>query len=150
MTPAHMDMAPVLAALVLILLGGRLAGSWFERLGQSAVLGELLAGVVLGNLGLAGFHAFEPIRDLPAIDVLALLGLAVVSGLIAAANHGDGLALFAVLWILAKSVLFLVGAVAIGSWLAPRLMRAARQRGEGWPLTAALAFCLSLAWLAAR
>ena len=56
------DMLPILAGLVLILVGARLGGSLFEAFGQPAVLGELLAGVALGNLGLMGIHALEPLR----------------------------------------------------------------------------------------
>ena len=52
-SPPHgMDMAPVLAGLVLILFGAKLGGSLFAHFGQSPVVGELLVGVVLGNLGL--------------------------------------------------------------------------------------------------
>jgi Kef-type K+ transport system membrane component KefB len=44
----------VLLALAIILAAARLGGSVVERFGQPAVLGELLVGVVLGNLpGLA-------------------------------------------------------------------------------------------------
>src|SRR5262245_56720012 len=68
-------MGTVLAALVLVLVGGRLGGMLFERLGQSAVLGELLAGVLLGNLGLVGLHVFEGFRELPTVDALAQIGV---------------------------------------------------------------------------
>ncbi|TMQ71118.1 MAG: cation:proton antiporter, partial [Candidatus Eisenbacteria bacterium] len=68
-------MLPLLAMLVVILLGAKLGGSWFVRHGQSAVLGELLVGIVLGNLGLAGFHALDGARDLPSIGVLAQIGV---------------------------------------------------------------------------
>jgi Kef-type K+ transport system membrane component KefB len=73
--PHGPDMLPILSALVLILLGARLGGALFERFGQSAVLGELLAGVVIGNLGLVGFHALDGVRDLAAIEVLAQIGV---------------------------------------------------------------------------
>jgi Na+:H+ antiporter len=69
------DMLPVLAALALILIGAKLGGSLFVRFGQSAVLGELLAGVAIGNLGLAGFHGLDHVRDLEAIEVLAQIGV---------------------------------------------------------------------------
>ncbi len=73
---AHgVDMLPILAGLVLILLGAKLGGSIFERFGQPAVLGELLAGVVIGNLGLVGFRALEGLAQLPALDVLAQIGV---------------------------------------------------------------------------
>ena len=69
------DMIPVLAGLALILVGAKLGGALFERFGQSAVLGELLAGVLIGNLGLVGIHALDGVRELPAIEVLAQIGV---------------------------------------------------------------------------
>ena len=59
----------------MILVSAKLGGALFTRFGQSAVLGELLAGVVIGNLGLLGFHGFERLRDLPAIEILAQIGV---------------------------------------------------------------------------
>ena len=73
--PGGVDMMPVLEALALVLIGARLGGSLFERLGQPAVLGELVAGIVLGNLGLVGVHEFDSLRSIPALDVLAQLGV---------------------------------------------------------------------------
>ncbi len=73
--PAPLDMLPVLFALVLVLLGARLGGALFERLGQPSVLGEVLAGVVIGNLGLFGWHAMDGLRHLPALEVLAQIGI---------------------------------------------------------------------------
>jgi len=69
------DMMPVLLALVLVLIGARLGNALSERLGQPPVLGELLAGVVLGNLGLFGWHAFDSMSDLPALEILAQIGV---------------------------------------------------------------------------
>lgn len=73
--PGGVDMLPVLAALALILVLARLGGALFERFGLPAVLGELLAGVVLGNLGLVGFHGFDAIRSLPVVEAMAQLGV---------------------------------------------------------------------------
>src|SRR5437667_1544084 len=42
--PHGVDMLPILEALVLMLIGAKLGGDLFERIGQPAVLGELLAG----------------------------------------------------------------------------------------------------------
>jgi Kef-type K+ transport system membrane component KefB len=67
--------APVLLALVVVLLGAKLGGELFERLGQPTVLGELVCGVVLGNLSLLGFHGLEFIAQNAAIVVLAELGV---------------------------------------------------------------------------
>ncbi|MBI1815044.1 MAG: cation:proton antiporter [Deltaproteobacteria bacterium] len=67
--------APVLIALVVLLLVAKLGGDLFERLGQPAVLGELLFGVVLGNLGLIGFERLDHLKDDFAIELLAELGV---------------------------------------------------------------------------
>jgi Na+:H+ antiporter len=66
---------PVLEALTLILIGARLGGALFERFGQSPVLGELLAGVVIGNLGLLGYHGLDALREQPGLDLLAQIGV---------------------------------------------------------------------------
>lgn len=61
-----------LAAMLLIAkLGGELA----MRLKQPPVLGELCAGILLGNLGLLGLHTFEHAADLPAVAFLAEFGV---------------------------------------------------------------------------
>jgi Kef-type K+ transport system membrane component KefB len=69
------DLLAVLEALVLILIAGKLGGAAFEAMGQSSVLGELLAGVVIGNLGLVGIHAFDGLRTLPGLELLAQIGV---------------------------------------------------------------------------
>ncbi|TFG86260.1 MAG: cation:proton antiporter, partial [Gemmatimonadales bacterium] len=249
--PHGPDLPPVLAALVLILLGAKLGGVLVARLGQPAVLGQLVVGVVLGNLGLLGFHGLESIKELAAIDLLAQIGvlfllfaaglesdvgemaavgassllvavvgvivpialgflcsawffpghnllshwfvgaalcatsvgitarvladlkrtrskegriilgaaviddvlglivLAVVAGVIKAADAGQVFRASTVLWIVAKALLFLAGAILIGRWLSPHAFRlATRLRGEGLLLTGALGFCFGLAYLA--
>ncbi len=50
--------APILLALVLLAFGAFLGGRITERLGQAAVLGELLIGVVVANLG---FYFRQPV-----------------------------------------------------------------------------------------
>ena len=66
---------PVVLALAVILTGAKLAGDLAMRLGQPAVLGELLCGIVLGNLHLAGFGGLEVIEHDANIEVLARLGV---------------------------------------------------------------------------
>jgi Kef-type K+ transport system membrane component KefB len=68
-------MLPVLAALALILVLARLGGAVFERFRLPAVLGELFAGVVIGNLGLVGFHGFDALRSLPVVEAMAQIGV---------------------------------------------------------------------------
>ena len=65
----------MLAGLVVILICAKLGGALFSRFGQSAVLGELIAGILMGNLGLLGFHGFDRLRDLPSIEILAQIGV---------------------------------------------------------------------------
>jgi len=72
---AGVDLMPVLLAMVLILVGAQLGGALFARIGQPAVLGELLAGVIIGNLGLLGWHGLEGLRQMPALEVLAQIGV---------------------------------------------------------------------------
>lgn len=243
---------PVLAGLVIILLGAKLGGEVAERFHQPAVLGELIVGVILGNLVLFGFHGFEFLRHEPGIAILAELGvilllfevglesnvkemlsvgpssllvallgvvapvllgfgastwllpeeemlthlfigatlaatsvgitarvltdlgkvtsresriilgaaviddvlglvlLAVCTGMIQAANTGSELAAADVLWIIGKAAIFLVAAVVVGAWAAPRVFRlASLLRIKGMLLTVALGFCFLLAWAAA-
>ena len=243
----------VLLALALVVVGAKLAGELVERLGQPAVLGELLVGIALGNMGLVGgpdtsglasnetltvlaelgavlllfhvglestpkemmavggramvvavvgvatpmllgfgvgefmrpreswmLHAFlgamlaatsvgitaRVLKDADALqtrfariilgaavidDVLGLLVLAVVSGIIRAAATGVALSAGAVVLILAKAFLFLVGALVIGSLLSPRVFRGALAlRSRGVVLALSLGLCFVLSYLALR
>ncbi len=70
-----MNMLPVLEALAIILVLARLGGALFERFRLPAVLGELLAGIAIGNLGLAGFHGLDALRHLPTVEALAQIGV---------------------------------------------------------------------------
>src|SRR5262245_59805772 len=73
---AHVvDLQPVLGGLVLILIAAKAGGALFERLRLPAVLGELLAGIALGNLGLFGFHGLDRLEGSPILEVLAQLGV---------------------------------------------------------------------------
>lgn len=68
-------LAQPLLALACVLLAAKLGGDLAMRLGQAAVLGELLAGVVLGNVDLFGASPFEWIATDPTIDIFARLGV---------------------------------------------------------------------------
>ena len=270
----HADpVAPVLVALIVILAAAKLGSEIFERLGQPAVLGELLGGVLLGNLILLNpaWSFFEPLRaaniqenwaividslarlgviillfevglestvqgmmkvgasslvvamlgiiapfilgfgvswlfikELPAElaavvpagfslnyihmfigavlcatsvgitarvfkdlgklqtkeaqiilgaavidDVLGLIILAVVSGIISAAELGQPLAIGALLRLIGVAILFLGGALVLGVFLVPKIMKQlARLRTSGVMLIAALLFAFALSYLA--
>jgi len=49
----------LLLALAVMLGVAKLCGDLFERIGMPSVLGELSAGIVLGNLHLAGWHVLD-------------------------------------------------------------------------------------------
>src|SRR5882672_9904699 len=75
-TSGGYDLRPaVLAALAAILLMAKIAGQLFERIGQPAVLGELLAGIILGNLALVGFYDADWIKTDGVIAALAQIGV---------------------------------------------------------------------------
>jgi Kef-type K+ transport system membrane component KefB len=76
---AHGDpVARIALALTIILVAAKLGGELAVRLGQPAVLGELLVGVVLGNLSLLGYAGLEPLWAEPAVDTLARLGVLIL------------------------------------------------------------------------
>jgi len=84
-------------------------------------------------------------------DVLGLVVLAVVSGIIQAANQGRPFDPAAVGIIVAKATGFLVGAVVIGQWLSKVVFRfATRIQAQGLLLSLALAFCFGLAFVAGK
>jgi Kef-type K+ transport system membrane component KefB len=81
-------------------------------------------------------------------DVLGLVVLAVVTGAIVAASGGASLSSGGVLWIIGKALLFLVGSLALGIHLSPRLFRlASHLKARGVLLAVGLAFCFLMAWL---
>jgi Kef-type K+ transport system membrane component KefB len=82
-------------------------------------------------------------------DVFGLVILAVLSGLITAGNAGTPMAYGSVALIVAKAVVFLCGAIAVGLLAAPRLFGlASRLQGRGVLLATALVMCFALSWLA--
>ncbi len=69
------SVAPLLIALVILLLAAKLGGDFFQRLGQPAVLGELLCGIVLGNLHLIGYDQLLYLKNDRVLELLAELGV---------------------------------------------------------------------------
>jgi Kef-type K+ transport system membrane component KefB len=247
----HDPVTPLLLQLAILLGAAKLAGWLSTRMGQPAVLGEIVIGIVFGNLWLFGYQGFEPMKTDPVLEILAGLGvilllfevglestvaemlkvgrssvlvavlgvvapfglgwaagawllpshspivhaflgavltatsvgitarvlrdlnqggsieakiilgaavfddvlglviLAALTGIVSAAGSGRAaLSIGEVAWISAKALGFLVGALLLGVWLAPRLMHAAsRIRVTGMLVTSALVFCFVLAYL---
>lgn len=75
--PHGLDPA-VLIGVVVMLVAAKLGGELFERRGQPAVLGELGAGVVLGNLVIFGFTGLEGLKTNETIAALAELGVIIL------------------------------------------------------------------------
>jgi Kef-type K+ transport system membrane component KefB len=69
------DSVPNVAlALSLFLVAGRLGASAARRLGQPSVLGELVVGILLGNLPAVGVTRLSPLVADPGVALLAQLG----------------------------------------------------------------------------
>jgi Kef-type K+ transport system membrane component KefB len=73
----HLD-PTVLIGVAVMLVAAKVAGEIFERLKLPAVLGELCAGIVLGNLLIFGFLAAEPLKTDATIAALAELGVIIL------------------------------------------------------------------------
>jgi len=82
--------------LALIIIAAKLGGEVLGRLGQPPVLGELLMGVLLGNLSLFGVTALEPLRDSAMLRVVAEIGAIML--LFEVGVESDLLQLLAVGW----------------------------------------------------
>ncbi|MGH9884690.1 MAG: cation:proton antiporter, partial [bacterium] len=64
----------VLLALAFAIVGAKLAGEWVERLGQPAVLGELVVGILAGNAALFGGPDLSALASSETLTVMAELG----------------------------------------------------------------------------
>jgi len=114
---------PVLLGLVIILGAAKLGGELFERLGQPAVLGELLFGMVLGNLSLVGYGGFSFLASDSGLEILAQLGVILLlfqvgleSNVQEMMSVGWSSLLVAVLGVIAP---FLLG-WGVSAWLLPK------------------------------
>ena len=70
--------ASVLVGVAVMLLVAKLGGEVFERVGQPAVLGELIGGMLVGALSLAGFGQVDALRDNAVIAALAEIGVIIL------------------------------------------------------------------------
>lgn len=121
---AHGAYALTFFWIAVILIAAKLSGL-VERLGQPAVLGELLMGVVLGNLALIGISVFEPIKLDPIIMFFAELGVVILLFQIGLESNikdmtrvGVPALLVAIVGVVAP---FVLGAYLVGPLLMPGL-----------------------------
>src|SRR6266545_4434266 len=68
-----MEFRELLPALVIVWLAAKALGEGMERIGQTAVLGELLAGVIIGPGVLGLVHESHALHALAGLGVLILL-----------------------------------------------------------------------------
>lgn len=110
--------------IAVILLTARL-GCLVERIGQPVVLGELLMGIVLGNLVLLGVDWLEPVKTDEVIAFLAELGVVILlfqigleSSVQSMMKVGMRAATVATIGVV---VPFALGTWIVGPWLMPGL-----------------------------
>jgi Kef-type K+ transport system membrane component KefB len=68
----------VLVGIAAVLLTAKLGGELFERLNQPAVLGELVGGMIVGNLTLVGISAVTALKTDLVISALAEIGVIIL------------------------------------------------------------------------
>lgn len=123
--PQAHDMIPVTFFWIAILLLSAKVSSLIERVGQPAVLGELLIGVFLGSLYLLGVQFFEPVKTSEVIRFLAELGVVVLLFQIGMESSVQTMMKVGVPSFLVASVGVVLPLVAttyfVGPWLAPGL-----------------------------
>lgn len=111
--------------LAIILMAARLFSPLAARLGFPVVLGELLLGVALGNLALAGIHYFDSVARDPLIAFIAELGVSVLmlqigletrlADLVKVGGRAASVGMVGI------AVPFVLGAFVAGPWLLPGL-----------------------------
>lgn len=72
------EVGAILFSLIIILLAAKFGGDLLERMKQPAVLGELIFGMIIGNLALLGIHIFEPLKHHITIEILAEIGVIIL------------------------------------------------------------------------
>ncbi len=120
---ASSEVSAALLALAVVLVTAKLGGHLAMRLGQPSVLGELVAGVIVGNLHLAGWTGLDWLRDDPFVALLAELGVILLlfqvgleSTLGQLARVGRSAAAVATVGVVVPMAL----GVGVGQWLLPQ------------------------------
>jgi Kef-type K+ transport system membrane component KefB len=135
---------------------GWLASSWLlpQQTWQTHLF--VAAGICATSVGITArvlkdlgrIHAPESKIVLGAAVIDDVLGLVVLTVIEALVLHGSA-NLGEILWIIGKAAGFLTGAVALGRWLTPQILRiAGLLRVHGMLVVTLFVFCFTLAWLA--
>lgn len=119
----HEDpVAPVLVGLAVLLLAAKLGGELATRLKQPPVLGELLAGILLGNLSFGDAQLFATLASNETIEIIAGLGALILLfevGLEATVKQMLEVGLTSVLVAVLGVVLPFAFGWGVGAWLLP-------------------------------
>ncbi len=101
-----------LLSLVVVIVAAKVGGEIFERMHQPAVLGELVVGIVLGNLVLLNITLLEPLKSSDALSIAAEVGVIILLFEVGLESHlrdliavGSSAMLVAVLGVIAPVVL---------------------------------------------
>src|SRR5262249_438093 len=132
---AHGDpVASLVLSLALILLAAKIAGHYAALIGQPPVLGELVTGVLIGNLGSWASEAWTRSGRMRRSKC--------------SHDWASSCCCFRSDWSPPSGRCFLFGSLALGVYLSPRLFAlASRLQSGGVLLATGLAFCFVLAWL---
>lgn len=111
-------------AIMIILVAAKIS-SLVEKIGQPSVLGELVIGVVLGNLVLLGLHWFEWIKADSIIAFLSELGVVILLFQIGLESNIKEMKKVGIRALLVATVgvitPFILGTYVVGPWLLPGL-----------------------------
>lgn len=107
---------------------------------------------VLSDIGRAASVEGRIILGAAVIDdVMGLIILAVVAGIIKAADAGTTMSSTAVFWLIAKALLFLIGAIALSRLVyKPMFKIASYLKVHGMLLITSLASCFAMSFIAAK
>jgi len=81
------EVSNLLLALVVMLVGGRIAGELCERVRTPSVMGELAFGVLLGSLSLMGVHRLDFIKHDPVVGALSQVGVILLLFYVGVESH---------------------------------------------------------------
>ena len=102
--------------IAIMLILARIASSVAEKFGQPEVLGELLVGILLGNLGFIGLHFFDVINTDQSIAFLKELGVVILLFQVGLESKVDEMAKVGLRAILVATVGVIVPFV-LGTWV---------------------------------
>jgi Kef-type K+ transport system membrane component KefB len=140
-----------------MVLGTWVIGPWL--LPELSLNGHLFLGATLTatSVGITG-RVFQDLKVLHSREAQIVLGAAVIDdvmgliilAVVSAIVMGGNFDAMSVLWITAKALLFLVGALVMGHYAAPRLSRlfAMIHAGAAMKVAVLLSTCLTFAWAA--